>query len=253
MASTRINSVAEFMTFVDSLPWISKERSHARAWFRGQGDARWKLTPGVYRPGFIEDDDEVARLKKERHLSQDFFVRSGNLLAGPRNDVDLYFLQQHFGMPTRLLDWTTSALVALYFAVWNKHDQKVDGAIAALDAYKFYDKSGIATSRRPEVIAAVKIITNWEKKEFPDRILVVRPTQIEMRMSLQRAGFTFHVPRRPVLEEADNSTLRVAIVSHSAKEMIRRQLLNLGVDAASIYGDLPGLAVALKDSHGVDR
>jgi hypothetical protein len=42
-------------------------------------------------------------------------------------------------------------------------------------------------------------------------------------------------------------------VPATAKESIRKKLLNLGVDAASIYGDLPGLATALKDSYGIDR
>ena len=74
----------------------------ARAWFRGQADAKWKLTPGVYRPGFINIDNEAARLKRSGIWSQDCLVRSGNLLTGPSNDVDLDFLQQHFGIPTRL-------------------------------------------------------------------------------------------------------------------------------------------------------
>jgi hypothetical protein len=134
--------------------------------------------------------------------------------------------------------------------VWRKDKQDLNGIVAALDAYKFknnqgksYGSGGFATSTSQELISSVRVITNWENESaFPDRILAVRPTQIEMRMSLQRAGFTFHVPKRPTIEPDDNPTLQIATVPAAAKEPIRKQLLNLGIDAASVYGDLDGLA-----------
>lgn len=259
MPYLQVRSVTEYLGFLESLGWMGEPRAHVRSWFRGQADARWRLEPAVYRPGFIDAGGERERLKKERQMAQDFSVRSGTLISRPLTDVDRYFLQQHFGMPTRLLDWTASPLVALYFAVWNAAEQHLDGQVAALDAYKFngpsHGSGGFATSANALLGSAVRSILNWEAKspDFPEDLLAVRPTHFEPRMTLQRAGFMFHVPARPIVDANVNPTLVQAVIPADAKERIRKQLLNLGIDAASVYGDLASLVVAIKDVHGIGR
>jgi hypothetical protein len=52
----------------------------------------------------------------------------------PQNSWEWYFLMQHSGAPTRLLDWTEGALIALYFAVRNKLDA-TDAAVWVLDPW----------------------------------------------------------------------------------------------------------------------
>jgi hypothetical protein len=96
---------------------------HRRVWYRGHGDHAYRLWPGVYRDDFTRSSDafygggpEKKRLNLEREMLSEFRT-SGATLVNANSIVDVYFMAQHYGMPTRLLDWTTNPLTALFFAV----------------------------------------------------------------------------------------------------------------------------------------
>jgi hypothetical protein len=182
-------------------------------------------------------------------------------LPSPKSEAEVYFVQQHYRMPTRLLDWTTSPLAALYFAVESL--SKEDGALFIMDAYslgpdqagKYKDDRpyvGIASSRSSLLADALRPIFRWEEpKWFPDFILPVRPDRSDLRISRQRGCFTFHPPGHHTLTTTEARSLKVYAIPSSSKDCIRSELALLGVDHFSIFGDLDHLAEYLKDVHKV--
>ena len=86
------------------------------AWYRGCGDSSYKLFPTLYRHPAKKTLADLGELEKQlmtrfRQRSLPFQSRTFS------TDWDLIFFMQHYGVPTRLLDWTENPFIGLYFAL----------------------------------------------------------------------------------------------------------------------------------------
>jgi hypothetical protein len=228
-------------------------------WFRGQQRHYWPLWPKLYR-----DYGGYAKVKRdhiEDEIREEFIVRAP-ILSETRpagnDDWEWYFLMQHFGTPTRLLDWTEGALLGLYFAVKDNLGF-YDAAVWVLDPFELNRRA----IRREEVIppSATGVLPSdkrrvdpWLPPRFknmaglPQRPVAVYPTHIARRISTQRSCFTVHgTDTRGLdrLQRVDNGCLLKIVIPAFKVQAIRRELEASGIDEATIFPDLAGLSRAL--------
>jgi hypothetical protein len=96
-------------------------------WFRGLPNATWPLVPGIFRQTEHEYIEETSMF----HVFQ---LRLSEHRQTYHSTFDWLCLMQHYDLPTRLLDWTESVLIALFFAVNDTDQRDVDGKLWVLNA-----------------------------------------------------------------------------------------------------------------------
>jgi len=112
--------------FTCAIVAISRAFGDSRPWWRGQADAAWSLAPSLYRKGFET---------KESNINGRFRMMAKARCANCPASSDAFpwlFLMQHYRLPTRLLDWSESPLVGIYFANQGDAGANSDAALWAL-------------------------------------------------------------------------------------------------------------------------
>jgi hypothetical protein len=267
----KAEDIPEFLSlvakFTDS--WFPNEPTWG-PWFRGEADANWRLRPKLYRDP--QPTRDISALDDE--FRQEFIVRAPSLSPErPQNSWEWYFLMQHSGAPTRLLDWTESALIALYFAVRNagaKSGQN-DAAVYVLEPWKLNEYTvGVKEVIAPGAESGLEERDRLQyrpwlpnryapsmglEKELPAAIY---PTHFHRRISSQRSCFTIHGSGRDGFEnlaELATPYLQKIIIPRSRAHEIETRLAVAGIDEITIFPDLDGLGrwltmIQRDESHG---
>ena len=104
--------IANIGSYIEEIEYIGDDATILL--FRGQ-DCNEPLLPKIARP-----NPKIDTIDKERQMLAELKRRTARnpALLG-KDDWDALVVAQHFGMATRLLDWTTNPLIALWFAVSN--------------------------------------------------------------------------------------------------------------------------------------
>lgn len=237
-------------------------------WFRGHSEISGKLTPRIFRDK-CHDIDISQSGEVEFAFIEEFRRRAPTILTGvPERDDYLSWLvlMQHYGCPTRLLDWTENFLIALYFVVSDKPD--CDGELWAMypselnEVHKYQDLKGVATidnsivkylATQPMMYRSnderQKDLENidWtnEPPKPPNYPVAFRAPLTFGRMNSQCSTFTIHPkPQKDhTIPEIMNSEdlVRYTILSKN-KKSIRKELYFLGIGRQALFQDLDSLS-----------
>jgi hypothetical protein len=225
-----------FNSLVEIIDWASKqERCHIAQWFyRGHADKDFQLVPKLCRLKEAKADsfsswDDMESFLIERFRREAEAFTSGKLY----DEKDWLALAQHHGVPTRLLDWTTNLLIAVYFAVTEMLEK--DGCVWAL---------GFPSTNNchPESTIHSKVKTLWQTS------FIHFPKHVSPRIVNQGGCFTVHVDEVRLNEDSrckELMSFEEIIIPSSTKKRMRQSLYDLGVHESFVYPGIEGISQRL--------
>ena len=245
--------IVKVKSVVDMISEIKKliENYNELLWYRGHSVKDWELVPSVQRGNYKNE-------KVEQYLVNDFFMKSSiSMKSRPDEYVTGWMtLMQHYGLPTRLLDWSASPLVALFFATNDyKKYKNEDGCIWILRPGRLNELEGFGSYIYPmdkqRVIDMLRpaFHAHQMNEDVKDKIIACRPVEYDMRVYTQQSAFTVHNTNRKIEEVNDPNILSQYIIPAESKENILMELKILGITLSNIYPDNEHIAKELKDFY----
>lgn len=243
--SVKIESVNGFLTSIEN-------RINFAPIYRGQPNISWGLLPSIARKRFsfsgffkrskpFTEEIEANFIHRFKRHCYKFYNRT-------IDNWEALFLARHHGLPVRLLDWTTSPLVALYFACVSNNNCNTDGALWVFrnitETTNYYED--VFENKNPFSLKGVRIVF---------------PYYSNPRMIAQSSVFTIHaypwIDLSDIFNDAVHDTQVVDgqkwRIPYSCKKRIIKQLYELNINARTLSPDLDGIAVDILNTELIFR
>jgi hypothetical protein len=254
-----VDSVKDFAALM-----VDQTRGGNRRWFRGTRDHTHQLVPSLYRHPTVHGTDQLIDLEWEllsefRHQAPPFTSKL------PLEQLELLFLMQHYGIPTRLLDWTENPFIALFFALENARQErageKKDATVWLLEPIRL---NAIAYSNRanPNRIygAYADELGAYQPSQDSKKVSMLLPLAIHgvhnsQRIVAQRGSFTIFGRDTTALNQnmqlsGPDGVIKQVRIAATAKTEMFDDLFNMGIADSVVYPDLDGLGREIRNRRG---
>ena len=193
-----------------------------KAIYRGQPNDAFELVPSAFRPG-------GGHITHPVHLRSWKWRASSFATPIPRDDIEWLVLAQHYGLETALLDWTTSPLVALFFACQIPSGEPSDGCVWS--------------AKRPDFDEPDDTMTVDAFAEQRPRPLLINAIGRNARSTAQDGVLTLHTRD----DYYNIPATRIFTVPHQDKAETLVALGKLGFTAGTLYSDITRLVEQFKE------
>lgn len=231
-----ISTLADYMQFIKGLKQRPLSQRNSGFLYRGQATDT-PLIPKILRLTPLDGD----LLNTERELLEEF-KRANPLLINPyqvRDDWDYLTLGQHYGLPTRFLDWTDNALAALWFATSSAIAERGQAAHAIVWVFMAEERDFLDynISQHPFDVT--------ESKLFRPRIIKQRINNQSGVFSVHSTAALQHKQRFDDMPGFRSKMVKIKVPVSDAATIVE-DLHHLGIDAFSIFPELEGLCAYLQ-------
>lgn len=249
MTISMFRKITDITELISVIKEVNKQYS-GQIWWRGQRDADWHLSASIFRKKeWYENEQHYMFRFQQKAPSRHIEVPALNDYAG------WLFLMQHYGMPTRLLDWSESPLIGCYFGTecnpasetYPNDIPDTDGALFALSPYLLNnDQINCQTLLSPSDPIPCKSFHRafLRNVEEPSNVIAIRPSEVDVRLLTQLSVFSLHSNKLEIDNLPNNEDfLRKFIIPKEHKPKLKEQLKYLGIRESSIFPDLEHLAI----------
>ncbi|PTT91447.1 hypothetical protein DBR42_03795 [Pelomonas sp. HMWF004] len=260
-----VTTVEEFISAVASFT-----NPHGSIWYRGHSKESHRLIPSIYRMTIIKPEDELRRLEekmnrrfRDRSMPHSFQGRDESSDVSELQSWWRLFTMQHYGTPTRLLDWSENALTALCFAVFGAAENATEDAVVWMLDPCNWNNIGNSNHAHPLSVdehgagpyAPLPSSNQHVQAAWP---LAVYGMHNSPRIITQQGTFVVFPPGKATSMEEHAitngdrgiSALKAIKLHRDSIKDIASVLRKLGFAQSSLYPDLHGLSADLKKDFG---
>lgn len=250
-----LGDLIEKVTPEDPDPATGRRRSMGV--YRGSADAARQLFTSLDRLG---GGKPHAKRTLESHILRNFARQSRPHVGSATDEWELLFAAQHHGVPTRLLDWTYSPLVAAHFAtgspsaagarvVWRLDWRAVHRRFGFPELALFTSDLDATLNDGRGTMTPWALFDEWPRERA--FACMVEPPSLDARIVVQSAVFTLTSDTTCSFDEflerhGLQDALTRFVIAADDVALVRDQLDLVGMDERRLFPDLDGVAAGLR-------